>query len=49
MDNSLIGEPEIQCGSDTVEMQFRTKNMFTGDNVRSEMRQVMKCVQEKYM
>uniref|UniRef100_A0A1I7Z323 ZP domain-containing protein n=1 Tax=Steinernema glaseri TaxID=37863 RepID=A0A1I7Z323_9BILA len=30
MDNELIGNPEIKCNADTIEMQFRTKRIFTG-------------------
>ncbi|TKR81051.1 hypothetical protein L596_014992 [Steinernema carpocapsae] len=30
MDNTLLGNPEIKCNTDTIEMQFRTKRIFTG-------------------
>uniref|UniRef100_A0A914P648 ZP domain-containing protein n=1 Tax=Panagrolaimus davidi TaxID=227884 RepID=A0A914P648_9BILA len=30
MDNGLIGVPDIQCNSDTIEMRFKTKKKFTG-------------------
>ena len=30
IDNYLIGTPEIDCHSDTIEMKFRTKRRFTG-------------------
>ncbi|EFO89922.1 CRE-CUTL-11 protein [Caenorhabditis remanei] len=29
-DNELIGQPEIQCNADTIDMQFRTKKQFNG-------------------
>lgn len=32
MENGLVGEPEVQCGADTVELQFRTKEPFKGEN-----------------
>uniref|UniRef100_A0A914UL54 Uncharacterized protein n=1 Tax=Plectus sambesii TaxID=2011161 RepID=A0A914UL54_9BILA len=35
IDNGLLGEPEVQCGASTVEMQFRTKKMFTESSTKS--------------
>ncbi|PIC16571.1 hypothetical protein B9Z55_023132 [Caenorhabditis nigoni] len=29
-DNELIGQPEIQCNADTIDMQFRTRKQFNG-------------------
>uniref|UniRef100_A0A1I7X5B3 ZP domain-containing protein n=1 Tax=Heterorhabditis bacteriophora TaxID=37862 RepID=A0A1I7X5B3_HETBA len=29
-DNELIGNPQIQCNSETIDMQFKTKKQFTG-------------------
>uniref|UniRef100_A0AC34EZW8 ZP domain-containing protein n=1 Tax=Panagrolaimus sp. ES5 TaxID=591445 RepID=A0AC34EZW8_9BILA len=30
IDNGLIGVPDIQCNSDTIELRFKTKKKFTG-------------------
>ncbi|KAI1724489.1 zona pellucida-like domain-containing protein [Ditylenchus destructor] len=30
IDNALLGAPEIDCHTDTIEMRFRTKRRFTG-------------------
>jgi len=30
LENSLIGQPNISCHPDTIEMRFRTKRPFTG-------------------
>ncbi|CAI5456146.1 unnamed protein product [Caenorhabditis angaria] len=29
-DNELLGQPEIQCNTDTIDMQFRTRKQFNG-------------------
>ena len=28
--NEVIGQPNILCNADTIDMQFRTKRQFTG-------------------
>ncbi|ETN74246.1 hypothetical protein NECAME_04111 [Necator americanus] len=30
IDNGVIGEPEVQCGSDSISLLFNSRNPFTG-------------------